>query len=159
MLDVLGNSNEFKSQGEKLAKKIQGKTPVIYASDAMGPIAYRWKTQFNENSKSPAFSHVFAEMNHNEIVGYQNSTKEKFISIFLKDKEYNERVNFRMNITKEIISGKVEVEEIFSKGNSLLARIFSLIYYGDFVSYYHAIQNKIDPSPVTVIENLKKKLK
>ena len=64
-----------------------------------------------------------------------------------------------MDITKEIISTKVDVEEVFTKGEYLLSRIFSGIYYGDFASYYLALANRTDPTPVTVIENLKKKLK
>ena len=63
-----------------------------------------------------------------------------------------------MDITKEIISQRVDVEEIFTKGEGMLARIFSGIYFGDFASYYLALQNKVDPTPVNVIENLKKKL-
>ena len=151
MLDVLSNTNEFKSFGEKLAKKIQNKTPIIYASDLLGPVAYRWKTQFNENSKSPAFSHVFSEMNHNEIAGYQTIGRDRFISIFIRDKNDNERIKKRMDITKEIISSKIDVEEVFTKGEFLLPRIFSGIYYGDFASYYLALEKKIEPTPVTVI--------
>ena len=158
MLDILSKKDEFKSFGEKLAKQIGNKTPLIYASEQFSAVAYRWKTQFNENSKAAAFTHVFSEMNHNEIVGYQTMSKEKFISIFIRDNFDNDRIKKRMDITKDIISQKVEVAEAYTKGNSLLSRLFSGIYYADFASYYLAIQNKIDPTPVNVIENLKKKL-
>ncbi|MEK6891831.1 MAG: SIS domain-containing protein, partial [Nanoarchaeota archaeon] len=121
-------------------------------------VAYRWKTQFNENSKVAAFTHNFSELNHNEIVGYQTMSREKFISIFLRDNFDNDRIKKRMDITKEIISQKVDVVEIFTKGSSLLSRLFSALYYADFASYYLALQNKIDPTPVHVIESLKKKL-
>ncbi len=159
MLDILSKTNEFKSAGENIAKKIKSRTPIIYSSDFLGTVAYRWKTQFNENSKSPAFYHTFSEMNHNEIAGYQTMGKDKFMSIFIRDKNDNERIKKRMDITKEIISSKVDVEEVFTKGEFLLSRIFSGIYYGDFASYYLALANRVDPTPVTVIENLKKKLK
>ena len=159
MLSILSKTDDFRKEGERLAKKIYGKTPVVYASDMLGAVAYRWKTQFNENSKSPAFTHVFSEMNHNEIVGYQNMDKNKFISIFIRDIEDNERIKKRMDITKEIISSRVDVEEVHTKGSGLLARMFSGIYYADFASYHLALANKVDPTPVTVIENLKKKLK
>ncbi|MBI2558121.1 bifunctional phosphoglucose/phosphomannose isomerase [Candidatus Woesearchaeota archaeon] len=159
MLDVLSKTEDFRKEGDRLAKKIFGRTPVIYASDMLRAVAYRWKTQFNENSKSPAFTHVFSEMNHNEIVGYQNMDRNKFISIFIRDMEDNERIKKRMDITKEIISSRVDVQEVFTKGSGLLARMFSGIYYADFASYYLALANKVDPTPVTVIENLKKKLK
>ena len=159
MLSVLSKTDGFKSVGERIAKNIGARTPIVYASESLSAVAYRWKTQFNENSKVAAFHHVFSEMNHNEIAGYQTMGREKFIAIFLKDKEDNERIQKRMGITKEIISQKVDVEEVFTKGEFLLSRLFSGIYYGDFASYYLAVQNKTDPTPVTVIENLKKKLK
>jgi glucose/mannose-6-phosphate isomerase len=50
------------------------------------------------------------------------------------------------------------VHEVWSEGNSALARIFSVIYLGDFVSLYMAYLNEIDPTPVQVIETLKQKL-
>ncbi len=158
MLNVLDNTNEFKAVGKAIAGKSQNKTPLIYASELLGAVAYRWKTQFNENSKIAAFYHVFSEMNHNEIAGYQTMTKDKFIAIFIRDKFDNDRIKKRMDVTKEIISTRVDVECIETKGEHLLSRIFSGIYYGDFASYYLALANKIDPTPVNVIENLKKKL-
>ncbi|MBI2660482.1 hypothetical protein HYX07_04940 [Candidatus Woesearchaeota archaeon] len=159
MFEILEKTDEFKINGERIAKKLHEKTPIIYSSSLLAPIAYRWKTQFNENSKSPAFSHVFAELNHNEIVGYQLMNKSDWAAIFIRDKHDHERIKLRMDITKEIISTRVEVEEIFTRGEGLLSRIFSGIYYGDFASYYLALANRIDPTPVNVIENLKKKLK
>ena len=159
MIDILSKTDEFKIAGERIAKKIGTRTPIIYASELLSPVAYRWKTQFNENSKTAAFHHAFSEMNHNEIAGYQAMDKNKFISIFIRSKYDNERIKKRMDITKEIISTKVDVEDVFTKGEHLLSRIFSGIYYGDFASYYLALANKIDPTPVAVIENLKKRLK
>ena len=67
----------------------------MYASDLFAPVAYRWKTQLNENSKSPAFSHVFPELNHNELVGYQTMSKDKFIAIYIKDEFDHERIKKR----------------------------------------------------------------
>ena len=158
MLDILSQKEDFRSFGEKLAKKIGNRTPLIYASEQFGAVAYRWKTQFNENSKIAAFTNTFSELNHNEIVGYQTMGREKFMAIFIKDSNDNERIKKRMDITKDIISQKVDVEEVYTKGKYLLSRLFSGLYYADFASYYLALQNKIDPTPVTVIENLKKKL-
>jgi len=142
-----------------IEKKIKDRIPVIYASNLFGPVAYRIKSQINENSKHPAFYHVFPEMNHNEIVGYPHMDRKNFTAIFIRDNFDNDRIKKRMDITKEIISSRVDVEEIFTRGDGLLSKMFSAIYYGDFASYYLALANRIDPTPVTVIENLKKKLK
>ena len=158
MLDILSKTDEFRAVGERIAKKIGLRTPIIYASEMLNAVAYRWKTQFNENSKVAAFAHTFSELNHNELVGYQTMPKEKFITIFIRDNHDNDRIQKRMEITKEIISQKVDVEEVYTKGSFMLSRLFSALHYADYISYYLAVHNKIDPTPVHVIENLKKRL-
>lgn len=159
LFSAISNVEEYKNEAKKIVKQIKNKTPVIYASSLFGAIAYRWKCQFNENSKTASFYHVFSEMNHNEIVGYQTASRDDFISVFLRDKYEHNQIKKRMDITKKIIGTKVDITEVNSRGESLLARIFSLIYLGDFVSYYLAIDKRIDPTPVAVIENLKRELK
>ena len=157
MLDILKQTDKFIDQGEELAKKLKEKIPVIYASEALGAIAFRWKTQINENAKMPAFNNVFSEMNHNEIAAYKGMDR-KFTSILIRDKFDNDRIKKRMDICKEIMEVYVDVEEVQTQGESLLARMFSTIYLGDFVSYYMAIGNRADPSPVEIIEGMKQKL-
>ena len=157
MLDILKQTDKFIDQGEELAKKLKEKIPVIYASEALGAIAFRWKTQINENAKMPAFNNVFSEMNHNEIAAYKGMDR-KFTSILIRDKFDNDRIKKRMDICKEIMEVYVDVEEVQTQGESLLARMFSTIYLGDFVSYYMALGNRVDPSPVEIIEGMKQKL-
>src|SRR3989338_5845059 len=157
MLAIIKNAEKFSSEGEALAKKIKEKIPIVYASQLLEPVAFRWKTQMNENAKMPCFYNVFSEMNHNEIAGYQGMDR-KFVAVLLKDKHDNERVKKRMEICKGLMGERVNVEEADVKGESLLARMISTIYLGDFVSYYLAVWNRVDPSPVKIIESLKKKL-
>ena len=157
MLAIIKNAEKLNSEGEALAKKIKEKIPIVYASQLLEPVAFRWKTQMNENAKMPCFYNVFSEMNHNEIAGYQGMDR-KFVAVLLKDKHDNERVKKRMEICKGLMGERVNVEEADVKGESLLARMISTIYLGDFVSYYLAVWNRVDPSPVKIIESLKKKL-
>ena len=158
-LKVIGNTEEFKKEAQHIAKAIKGRTPIIYSSNLFEAAAYRWKCQFNENSKVAAFYNLFSEMNHNEIAGYQSMDSINFISILLRDKLDEPAIIKRMDATKKIMETKTEVVESYSKGESFLSRMFSLIYLGDFATYYHAVNNKIDPTPVSVIENLKKELR
>ena len=158
MVDVLRNVDKFSSEGEALAKKLKEKIPIIYASQALGAIALRWKTQINENAKMAAFYNVFSEMNHNEIAGYKGMDR-KFAAVLIRDKYDNERIKKRMDVCKEIMEVNVDVEEVQTEGESLLARMFSTIYLGDFVSYYLALWNRVDPSPVEIIEGMKRKLR
>jgi len=157
MLEILKHTGRFNEHAQKLAKNLKDKIPIIYASDAFGAVAMRWKTQINENAKMPAFCNVFSEMGHNEISAYKGMDR-KFAAVIIRDKYDNERIKKRMDVCKEIMGATVDVEEVETQGNSLLARMFSAIYLGDFVSYYLALWNRVDPSPVEVIEAMKRKL-
>jgi len=142
------------SVSKRLAEKLHGKIPVIYGSDDYSSVVYRWRTQFNENSKVIALSHTFPEMNHNEInADYSNG---KFECVFIRDSHDHPRIRKRMDITAKILRGHAGVNNAYVKGNSRLARIFYAIHLGDWTSYYLARLRKQDPYAVPVIENFKK---
>ena len=157
LIDSLGKQN-IKELAEKLAEKLIDKIPIIYASEKFYPIAYRWKTEFNENAKIMAFSNRFSELNHNELVGYTNK-KADFHVIILTIDEDHRRMQKRIRITKELIQQKgVPITEINIKGNYFLTKMFSAIQIGDLTSIYLAFKYKTNPSPVNIIEDLKEKL-
>jgi glucose/mannose-6-phosphate isomerase len=146
----------------KLAHHIEAKIPVIYSSaDILDVVNYRWRCQLNENSETLAFGNLLPEMNHNEIVGWRKNPEilRKFVTIYLKDRDDNPRIQKRMEIMKEIIKPYRELElTIESEGNTKLERIFDLIYLGDWISFYLAIFYKADPSEIENINILKSKL-
>jgi glucose/mannose-6-phosphate isomerase len=47
---------------------------------------------------------------------------------------------------------------VWAQGRSRLARTFSLLYMGDFTSYYLALLYGVDPTPVRMIDLLKERL-
>ncbi len=153
---------EEKNLAKKLARDIFGRFPVIYAScDHLEGTLMRWRSQLAENSKSLSSSHLFPEMNHNEIVGWENPKRilSKFLVVLLRDKNDYLRTKRRINITKSIINKQnIPVIEVHSRGERLLSRIFSLVYIGDFVSFYLAVLNDVDPTPVEKISYLKEQL-
>ncbi|MBA3064609.1 bifunctional phosphoglucose/phosphomannose isomerase [Candidatus Woesearchaeota archaeon] len=149
---------KFKERAQDLAERLVEKVPLIYSSERMGVVAYRWKTQFNENAKIHAFCHVFPELNHNELVGYGN-IKAGYHVIIIKDDEDYVKVKKRMDITKRLISeAGINVTEMVIKGECFLTKLFSAMYLGDLTSYYLALKYGTDPTPVDVIEKLKKEL-
>lgn len=150
-----------KNPAKVLAARIHQKIPIIYSGyDYFDSVAIRWRQQICENAKNLAFVNFFPEFNHNELVGWQNDNlKSDFTVIFLKDKDDHKRVKARMDIVEEIIeSQKIEVIEIESRGKSLLSRMLYLIQLGDWTSYYLAILNGVDPTPIKVIDYLKSQL-
>lgn len=145
---------------KNLAEKIHGKIPIIYTGPTLiDTIGLRWKGQICENSKNLAFVNQYAEFNHNELVGWADAIKkhkDSLIVIQLRDNDDHPQVYKRMDIVKTIISELgIEVIDIKSAGPSQLSRLFYLIMFGDFLSYYLAVLNEVDPSPVLVINRLK----
>jgi glucose/mannose-6-phosphate isomerase len=52
----------------------------------------------------------------------------------------------------------VDYQVVDGEGRSPLSQMMSLVLFGDYVSYYLAILNKIDPTPVKNIAYLKEQL-
>lgn len=146
---------------KELARKLYGRIPLIYGSAGYrSVVATRIKGQINENAKNVAFWNVFPELNHNELVGWQEPGLTRQIQLLvLRDKEESERIRTRIEVTEDIIRERVaEIVDLWAEGDSQLERMFSLIYLGDYISYYLALLNKIDPTPVAVIDRLKGEL-
>jgi len=147
---------------KKIASKIYGQFTVVYGSSSTTEIpALRFRGQLAENSKTLSSHHIFPEMNHNEIVGWENPKKvlKNFVVVILRSKKDHRRIKRRIDISKKIIlRSKAKIIEIEAKGNSLLSQMLSLIYVCDWISFYLAILNRVDPTPVKRIEFLKKEL-
>lgn len=147
---------------KKLAIKLHNRFPVIYGtSDTTEAVAIRWRSQIAENAKHLSSSHIFPELNHNEIVGWEFPERiiKDFKVIMLHDRDDHKRNKKRIEITKTIIEkSDVEVLDVEADRGDLLSRLFSLIYIGDFMSFYLAILNGVDPTPVKRVEYLKREL-
>ncbi len=146
----------------KIASEIYDSIPVIYGeADGTSAVALRWRAQLEENGKILAFHHAIPEMNHNEIVGWENNPDllKRLIVIWLRDGEIHPQTAKRVSLTKEIIGDMAKNQiEIQSEGRSFFERIFYLIYLGDWVSYWVALLHGVDPSPVHKIDELKRAL-
>ncbi len=145
-----------------LAQRIHGRLPIIYSStEKFDTVNVRWRGQICENGKQLAYGNMFPELNHNELVGWRvlKDLMKQFEIIVLRDKDDHKRVAARMDITEQLLREyAANVTEIHSRGKTLMARTFSLIHFGDWVSYWLAILNREDPAPVKAIDFLKKKL-
>jgi glucose/mannose-6-phosphate isomerase len=147
---------------KKLAENINGTVPAVYGFGFHRTVAQRLKTQFNENSKNPAKWEVFPELNHNEIVGWEEAKEfaEWFSVIFVRDAEEPAEIRKRIEATKELMNRQIKkLFEVHSRGTSRLAKMTSVICTGDFTSVYLAILRGIDPTPVKTIALLKEELR
>jgi glucose/mannose-6-phosphate isomerase len=146
---------------EVLAKKLTGKIPVLYSSDQFEPAAIRWRQQINENSKQLCWHHVIPEMNHNELVGWvhPHNLMDNLYVVLLRSRLDYDRTAMRFEINKQIIAKSCKnISEVYAKGESILSQLVYFLHFGDWVSWYLAQENKVDPTPVAVIDFLKGEL-
>ncbi len=147
----------------ELAESLVYQIPIIYVTRKLKSVALRWQTQINENSKT--FSHInfIPEANHNEIVGLEYPKKMiKQMHLILLRSEYfeNKQIEKRFSITEDLLKNFVgNITTITGGGNNKLEDMFTLIYKGDFLSYYLSQILKVDPTPVKRIDSLKERLK
>ncbi len=157
-LDKKLKPKKLENRGKEIAKKLFKKIPIVYTPDKFKSIGYVWKISFNENSKVPAFTHYFSELNHNEMNGWQNPLG-KFFVLILRDLEDHPKMLKRIKLTAELIkSKKQEVEIIDIQKGDFLSRIFNTILLGEQISYYLALEYKVNPTKVKIVEEFKKKL-
>lgn len=145
-----------------LAEELQNTLPVVYSdSTTMEPVNLRWRGQFSENAKTLAYGNLLPEMNHNEIVGWEQIVHltGRLSVIMLYDKDDDKRVRKRMRIVKDLIEDQVaSIHVLSTRGESRLTRLFSLIQMADWTSFYLAIMNEVDPTPIAKIDLLKSRL-
>lgn len=145
---------------KQLAEHAVGKTPVIYGGALTAPLAYKWKISWNENAKNVAFWNQYPEFNHNEFMGWDSHPIEKPFAIFdLVSSQEHPQIIRRFEISDRLLSGKRPKAEVVNlSGETLIAQILWGAVLADFASIYVAILNGVDPTPVALIEKLKKEL-
>jgi glucose/mannose-6-phosphate isomerase len=145
------------SLAKSLARVLHATVPVIIGAGLTGPVAYRWKTQLNENAKLPAFAHELPEADHNEICGWAGAEGiGTFSAVFLSDCDTHPRTKARIELTEELVAPYADTTHVVSTlGETTVERVMSLVLLGDLVSLYAAVQRGVDPGPVEVLVRLK----
>jgi glucose/mannose-6-phosphate isomerase len=143
-----------------LARRLHGHLPVVYGAAATVPVAFRWKTQLNENAKLPAFSAELPEADHNELNAWEGAPGlAPLAAVFLDDAGADGTLRRRLALTaREVGAFASALEEVPSFGETALERVAAAVMLGDFVSVYLAVLRGVDPSPVEAIERFKRAL-
>ena len=146
---------------KQLAAKLWGHIAVIYGAEMFSEVARRWKTQFNENSKSLAFCENFPELNHNAVAGYEFplEAKERIFVLMLRSSSLRPQSLLRYEATAKLLArAGIAYEFAEARGESVLAQVMSLILLGDYSSFYLAMLNEVDPTSIDAINFIKQYL-
>ena len=158
-----GQLAEASNPALRLAREIAGTIPVIYGPGGIGEVAARrWKAQFNENAKTPAFSAGLPEMTHNEIAGwgtFDELTVPSFSAVQLRHDFEPPQVAATFDFLDDHLTDAVrEVYEVRAAGEGPVAQIMDLMLFGDYVSLHLAALRGVDPGPIPAIAELKEAL-
>ncbi len=148
----------IQSEAELIAKKLRGKLPVIYCDERLKAMAIRFQNQINENAKQIAHVNTFPEMNYNEIEGWRfpENILPQLQVVYLYSDHDHERVEKRMEICRDIFEKRSNpIIDIVAEGASLLEQYYYLIHLTDWISYYLAKENGVDPDSEEAVDFVK----
>jgi glucose/mannose-6-phosphate isomerase len=147
---------------KQLAAAMHGKFSTLYGAGSWQfAIAQRWRGQINENAKEMVLTHVFPELCHNEILGWEGSGHQgvdKWVSVLMFGGDESDRIKKRIEITCELIGAATEFHFVCASGQGRLAKMLSLAHFGDWLSLYLAALAGRDPGQMKAIDDLKEAL-
>ena len=153
-----GAKESFLNPAKALAITLAEPLPVLWGSSSLaGVAAYRMACQFNENSDRHAVWGPIPEVNHNQVVAFDDPrAAERFHLVYLRDSEEHAAVTRRVEASQELARERgIGYDEVVAEGDSPTARLASLVAFGDFVTTYLALLGGVDPSGMDPINQLK----
>jgi glucose/mannose-6-phosphate isomerase len=148
------------NEAKRLALSIGDRLPVIYGGPTTGAVAYRWKTDVEENAKMFALAGTLPEMNHNEIEAWQGPDAKGMHAVLLRDATEPPEIAQRFRVLRDMIAPSAGgLSEARGRGAGRLARLLTLAYLGQWTSYYLAVLRGRDPWSVPLLDELKRRVR
>ena len=147
------------NEAKRLAATIGARWPAVYGGPVTGPVAYRWKTDFEENAKAFALAGALPEMNHNTIEAWRTSRARDLQLILLRDAHEAPEIQRRFEVLRQLVGASAGgVSECQAHGRGVLARLLSLTYLGQWTSVYLAMLRGVDPWTIPTLDAMKRLL-
>ncbi|MEM1557725.1 MAG: bifunctional phosphoglucose/phosphomannose isomerase [Thermoproteota archaeon] len=158
-MSISPKSPTEKNPAKQLAIKLYGRIPIIYSLSHLKSVALRYKDQINENAKMRAMCDQIPELNHNEVEAWEKVDFKELLHIVLIDTKFKNQ--YVTESIRELVS-KIELEGvgisvITPLGETMVEEMLTAVLFGDWVSYYLAVLRNVDPTPVSLISEFKKK--
>jgi glucose/mannose-6-phosphate isomerase len=148
------------NEAKRLALSIGDRLPAIYGGPATGAVAYRWKTDVEENAKTFALAGALPEMQHNEIEAWRTPGAKDMQLVLLRDADEPAEIARRFRVLGDLITPSAGgVSEAWGRGRGRLARLLTLTYLGQWTSYYLAILHDRDPWSVPLLDEVKRRMR
>lgn len=149
------------NKAKEAAKVLKEKIPVIIVGNKLKGAAYAFKNPINENAKNLAVYFQIPELNHHLLEGlkYPGKNKENLVFVFINSGLYEPKIQKRFEVTKDVVSQhQIPMINIDLTGQDQLIQSLELIHFGNYVSFYLAMLNGLDPSPIPWVDYFKDQL-
>jgi glucose/mannose-6-phosphate isomerase len=145
------------SLAHRLAPILAGRHVLVQGDDAFGAVAAeRWKSQFNQNAKQPAWFSEQPNASHNEAVAWDSAIGRApwpDAVVLLRHAFEDARVGRRIDELAKYLNGKAAVHSVRGAGGCPLAAAMDLMMLGDVTSLFVAERNGVDPTAIPFISD------
>lgn len=154
---------EFKNNPAKiLAEKAKDKAVIVFSANHLTGAAYVGKNHLNESAKTFADSFILPELNHHLLEGLSlpSSFNQHTHFVLINSDLYPEKIKKRLLVTQEILTKqKYPLTVIKPESNNMIGQAMEVLIFFEYLSFYLASINHVDPSPVPWVDYFKKRLK
>lgn len=151
------------SHPAEVARRIGRTFPLVHGSPGpAGLAAQRWKTQVNENAKSPAWWSVQPDVARDEIAGWGQHgdiTRQILTLVSLRHGGEHPMVARSFELVEEAMLEVVgDLVTVRTEAPEAISRFFELALFGDLVSLHLAGREGVDPGPVPMVDDIRAQL-
>ncbi len=141
---------------KQTALALADKIPVIYGAPGYREaVMQRWKSQMGASSKLPACGGLFPNAADGEIAAWESDRQYPPVGfVFLTDAlDKTTELRATMGAAQDLLQ-RFGATEIEMRGGTTYERLLYGVYLGDYVSYYLAMLNGVDPMPSEYVSQI-----
>jgi glucose/mannose-6-phosphate isomerase len=151
-----------KNPAKRYAGQLVGRWVTFVATENLAPVARRWKTQINQLAKAGANFEIIPEATHNTLIATINPNQTlnaHTMTLFMRAPSDHPRNRLRSDLMRQaFMIEALNTDVIDARGESIIAHLWTLILFGDYMAYYLAMAYGADPSEEIAVINFKKSL-
>jgi len=151
-----------KNPAKRYAGQLVGRWVTFVATKNLAPVARRWKTQINQLAKAGANFEIIPEATHNTLIATINpnpTLNAHTMTLFMRAPSDHPRNKLRSDLMRQaFMLEALNTDVIDARGESVIAHLWTLIIFGDYMAYYLAMAYSADPSEEDAFVNFKRSL-
>ena len=151
-----------KNPAKRYAGQLVGRWVTFVGTERLATVAYRWKTQINQLAKAGANFEIIPEATHNTLIATINpnpTLNAHTMTLFMKAPSDHPRNKLRSDLMRQaFMLEALNTDVIEARGDSVIAHLWTLIIFGDYMAYYLAMAYGADPSEEDAFVNFKNML-